>query len=92
MKKFITTLAILLSLGVISLALSRSPQSAAVNVPRPRFTTIYYEPIDRLRGTGADPFLRVIHDGETGQEIVCYINDMDAYRTGASCWLSGRKW
>lgn len=54
--------------------------SAIDSPPHPRFEEIYSQQLDNWRN------VTVIHDKETGQEVVCYWN------RGPACWLTGRSW
>jgi hypothetical protein len=55
--------------------------------PRPRFEQILLED-----DKSTDYYMKVIHDKETGQEIVCYIQSGNLRDRTVSCWLTGRKW
>ena len=52
---------------------------------RPRFERILLEEHDH------STYFVVIHDKETGQEVVCYKSGVDL-GFAPSCWLTGRNW
>jgi hypothetical protein len=56
--------------------------------PRPRFQYIYGEDMETAP---REITLTVIHDAETGQEIVCARSGVSAGYS-ISCWLTGRNW
>lgn len=59
---------------------------ASESHPRPRFEIIYEQ---GLNISGYHSELSVIHDKESGQEVVCSIGVGNGSR---SCWTTGRSW
>jgi hypothetical protein len=55
--------------------------------PRPRFETVLKENMSEH-----DAWMLVLHDKETGQEIVCYEHWTYAGGYSPACWLTGRNW
>ena len=57
------------------------------NLPRPRFVPVMHQDSHYDDGFNNSLNFEVIHDKETGQEIVCVFS---GGRSG--CWLTGRTW
>lgn len=77
--------------AAITFALLEWPSlvSAVGTLPRPRFEVIYNQSFENGELGGYSSILSVIHDKESGQEVVCATG---VFHDTRSCWATGRNW
>jgi hypothetical protein len=74
---------IVLSFLLLGIVLGIASLASDSNLPRPRFEEILEEAI-----ANNGHLVEVLHDRETGQEVICIFDKMAA----PSCYLTGRSW
>jgi len=87
--RFITLLGLLL-LAIVAGDRARAAREA--NPPRPRFEVVYTEAIPTTGHSTVPEGVSVLHDRETGHEILCFRDSTDGFKASISCVQTGRAW
>jgi len=87
LRALLTTLAGIMLMVVLGLAIRGVVAMVSENPPRPRFEHVMYE--YHPQNDGFIAAFQVWHDLETGQEVVCA---RGGGGISVSCWPTGRSW